>query len=122
MSWLVSTSLVGLVALGAMQANPAAAASGAAGLNLVNGTDQAITSLFIRRTGTDAWQPLTVTPPKSPRGGRATSPFKDPDCAFDIRATLDDGNAAVWTRVNLCEVKSLTLNRNAAGVTWADYE
>ena len=38
------------------------------------------------------------------------------------RPMLDDGTLAVWAGVNLCEVKSVTLNRNASGATWADYD
>ncbi|MEO6248425.1 MAG: hypothetical protein ABIO85_07565 [Sphingomicrobium sp.] len=101
---------------------PAFAGHGASGFNLVNNSGQAISNLFIRRTGTQSWQPLPATPPKPAKGLRATSAFADPDCAFDIKATLEDGKEAVWAGVNLCEVKSLTLNRNEAGATWADYD
>ena len=103
-------------------ASPAIAASGAAAPDLVNQTGHTIDALSIRRTGTPAWQPLPATPPRPSGGVRAKSSFTDPDCAFDIQATLDDGTLAVWTGVNLCEVKSVTLNRNASGATWADYD
>lgn len=101
---------------------PACAHHGAAGFNLVNNSGQALSNLAIRRTGTQGWQPLPATPPKPARGIRAISAFADPDCAFDIKATLEDGKEAIWLGVNLCEVKLLTLNRNEAGVTWADYD
>jgi hypothetical protein len=101
---------------------PAVAGHGAAGLNLVNNSGQSISTLYIRRTGTQSWQPLPATPAKPTKGARATSPFADPDCAFDIKVTLEDGKEAVWPGLNLCEVKSLTLNRNEAGLTWADYD
>ncbi|MEO7787107.1 MAG: hypothetical protein ABIR77_04700 [Sphingomicrobium sp.] len=100
----------------------AIASHGAAGFNLVNNSGQALSNLFIRRTGTQSWLPLPAVPPKPAKGLRATSAFADPDCAFDIKATLEDGKEAVWAGVNLCEVKSLTLNRNDAGMTWADYD
>jgi hypothetical protein len=79
---------------------PLVAGKGAAGLDLVNATGQTISNLYIRRTGTTS----------------------DPDCAFDPKVTLEDTTEAIWPGVNLCEVKSLTLNRNDKGVTWVDYD
>ena len=111
-----------LLASGAIAPAAAKVVHGAAGIDLVNATDATIIGLFIRRTGTQAWAPLPATPERPLKGAHAASKFTDPDCAFDIKATLDPGGVAVWTGVNLCEVKSLTLNRNAAGVTWADYD
>ena len=95
---------------------PAAADTG--NFTLVNGTGTAITSVTIRRVGSDQWRPLSYA--ASP-GGRAVVQFSDPDCAFDIRANLA-GTEVTWGGVNLCEVKAVTLNRNASGVVWADYD
>lgn len=97
----------------------AAPAFGQAGsFTLVNGTNGTITSVTIRRTGTDAWRPL---PYAASPGGRAMVQFSDPDCAFDIRADVA-GTQATWNGVNLCEAKVVTLNRNASGLLWADYD
>ena len=115
----VAAVLAGSLLLGPA---PLLAARGAAGMNLINNTGQAISNLYIRRTGTTSWQPLSVSPAKPAKGARASSPFNDPDCAFDVKVTLEDSHEAVWPGVNLCEVKSLTLNRNEAGVTWVDYD
>jgi hypothetical protein len=118
------TRLLRLLIIAALTTAPAPllAAKGARGLNLVNNTGQTISNLYIRRTGTTSWQPLVATPPKPPKGAKATSPFADPDCAFDLKVTLEDKSEPIWAGVNLCEVKSLTLNRNEAGLTWADYD
>lgn len=98
----------------------APAVAGASAFNLVNGTGANITSLSIRRFGTQAWQPLAAAPSA---GARSKVDFSDRDCAFDIRATLAGGASATWSGVNLCEVKSVTLNRNAAsGASWVDYD
>ena len=99
--------------------SPVAAIAGASGFAIVNQSGAALSGLSVRRTGTSDWHPLGAG--LSP-GAMSKFSFTDPDCAFDIKATLDPGGVAVWTGVNLCEVKSLTLNRNAAGVTWADYD
>lgn len=102
----------------ALGAAPASAAAGA--FKLVNATDTDITSLSIRRFGTQPWQALVARPP---RGASVNIDFSDPDCAFDIRATLAGGDVATWSGVNLCEAKSVTLNRNAkSGANWVDYD
>ena len=96
------------------------AVAGASGFNLVNGTGANITSLSIRRFGTQAWQPLAAAPSA---GARSQISFSDTDCAFDIQATMAGGASATWSGVNLCEVKSVTLNRNpATGASWVDYD
>lgn len=110
------------MALGALSLSFAAAPAlaGASGFNLVNGTGANITGLSIRRFGTQAWQTLSAAPSA---GARSKVDFSDSDCAFDIRATLAGGASATWSGVNLCEVKSVTLNRNAAtGASWVDYD
>ncbi len=48
--------------------------------------------------------------------------FDDPDCAFDLRASVTGAGQTMWTGVNLCGVKRLTLNRDSAGRSWVDYE
>jgi hypothetical protein len=96
---------------------PALAAAG--NFTLVNKTGAAIASLQIRRVGTAAWQPLTGAPPS---GGRLAVAFANPDCAFDIKATLADGGNATFTGVNLCDVTVVTLNRGPGGDLWVDYD
>jgi hypothetical protein len=95
------------------------AAQGASGFSVVNATGLNMTGLTIRRYGTQGWKALGTAP--SP-GGRGAVDFKDPDCAFDIQATLQGVGPVVWSGVNLCEVKTVILNRNASGAIWVDYE
>ena len=106
-----------LVAI-AVLAGPSPALAGASNFTLVNSTGTAISDVAIRRTTTNDWKPLGAAP--SP-GARQSVQFTDPDCAFDIRAKVADSEV-VWSGVNLCEVKSVILNRNATGQAWADYE
>lgn len=112
---MASLALMALVA--AAPAIPAAAAQ-AGDFTLINGTSGQLTSVAIRPVGGGAWRPLVAA--ASP-GGRSTVRFSSSDCAFDIRAGLA-GATIVWPAVNLCEVKSVTLNRNASGAVWADYD
>ena len=107
------------LALFAIALTPAPAIAGAAGFTLVNQSGSGISALAIRRTGTQAWQPVGNA---LSLGARSKVAFADPDCAFDIKATLAGNGEAVWRGVNLCEVASVTLRRDASGATWAEYD
>src|SRR5687767_10453616 len=112
--------LIALMIAASAAVGPApAAAQGAGAFSVVNQTGLNMTDLTIRRYGTQGWRALGSAPTP---GGRAGVDFKDPDCAFDIQATLQGVGAVVWTGVNLCEVKTVILNRNASGALWVDYE
>jgi hypothetical protein len=115
---LLATALAALVAV-----LPAPAIAQATNFTLVNNTDIDFSGMKVRRYGTDQWQPLVIAPvPVTKSGGRGSVEFKNPDCAFDLQATLPDGRIVVWPGVNLCEAKVVTLNRNARGVLWVDYQ
>jgi len=93
-------------------ASPALA--GASNFTLVNGAGGPLGNLSIRRVGTNDWKPLS-------QGAGGAVQFSDPDCAFDLQATLPDGRVVVWSGVNLCDAKVVTLNRSASGDLWVDY-
>jgi hypothetical protein len=96
----------------------APAFAGASNFTLVNGTGGALAGLSIRRAGTQDWKSLGSAPADGARGSVA---FNDPDCAFDIKATVG-GNAVTWAGVNLCDVKSVTLKRDSSAGAWVDYD
>ena len=98
---------------------PASAIAGAGNFTVINATGVDFSALSIRRTGTDSWKGLPVAPPA---GGRGAVQFADEDCAFDIQAKLAGGATAVWSGVNLCDAKAVTLNRSASGALWVDYD
>ena len=83
------------------------------------GTGGNIASLSIRRTGTNDWQALSAAPAA---GASSAVAFSNPDCAFDIRASLAGGKTAEWSGVNLCGTSRLTLRQRASGETWVDYD
>ncbi len=107
--------LIGL----AMAALPAPALADAGNFTLVNKTGAEISSLQIRRVGTNAWQSLGGNPAN---GSRVAVAFANPDCAFDIKATLAGGQSATFSGVNLCDVTTVTLNRGPSGDVWVDYD
>lgn len=101
---------------------PFGATSALAGVNgfaIVNQTGSTLSGLALRRVGDSAWVALGAAPAA---GASAAISFVHPDCAFDIRASVAGGGQSVWRGVNLCEVKSVTLNRDSSGRTWVDYD
>ncbi len=107
-----------LLAVAALSSSHAVHA-GAASFAIVNGAGLDMADVSIRRVGSSQWKSLNVAAPV----GKATPvQFADPDCSFDIRATLADGKSVTWSGVNLCDVKLVTLRRNAAGFAWVDYD
>ena len=106
-----------LLALLAACSSPAFA--GASNFTLVNGTSGGLAELSIRRAGTNDWKPLGAAPSA---GARGSIQFKDPDCAFDLRATVPGKGPVTWAGVNLCDVKSVTLNHDASAGAWVDYD
>jgi hypothetical protein len=87
---------------------------------LVNGTGAAIETLSIRPADRARdWRPLGGP---LAAGARADMPSPGGDlCAFDLRARVA-GTDVVWPSVNLCDVRSVTLNRRPDGTLWIDYD
>jgi hypothetical protein len=107
-----------LFALIAAAASPAVAA-GASSFTIVNGTGSALDKLSIRRAGSDSWKPLGAAPSA---GARSNVNFSDPDCAFDIQASVPGSGPVTWAGVNLCGAKSVILNRDGSAGAWVDYD
>ena len=103
-----------LLVMGLLAASPAAAGGGAGNFILVNGTGGGLAELAIRRAGTSDWKPLA-------QGAGGAVQFTDPDCAFDIKATVG-GSPVTWTGINLCGAKSVILKRDSAAGAWVDYD
>ena len=98
---------------------PAPAFAQAGNFTVVNGTGAAISSMSIRRTGTADWTSLSAAPAA---GASSSVAFSNPDCAFDLRASMAGGGTAEWSGVNLCGTTQLTLRRRPSGETWVDYD
>jgi hypothetical protein len=70
------------LAAAALAVTAAPASAGASGFTVINATGAGLSSLAIRRTGTDNWQPLSAAPAV---GAASSVAFSDPDCAFDLK-------------------------------------
>lgn len=99
-------------------ASAAMAGEGASNFTLVNGTSDAWAEVSIRRAGSADWKPIGA--PRS-AGAKSDVQFKDPDCAFDIRAKSGD-KPVTWAGINLCDVKSVTLRKDDGAGAWVDYD
>lgn len=100
-------------------ATAAPAFAQAGNFTVINGTGAGISSMSIRRTGTANWTSLSAAPGA---GASSSVAFSDPDCAFDIQASVAGGGTAEWKGVNLCGTTKLTLRRRPTGETWVDYD
>lgn len=108
-----------LAATAALLAVPSPAHAAANGFTLVNSTGGEIQQLSIRRVGTDGWTSL----PNAPKAGaRGAISYKDPDCAFDLKAEVPGVGPVTWAGVNLCDVKSVVLKRDPQAGAWVDYD
>lgn len=114
------TMILKLAVLGLMVGGVAAPAlAGASGFALVNQAGGAVSGVALRRTGSSEWRAVGGG---ASAGARTSISFSDPDCAFDLRATVAGRGETLWRGVNLCEVKTVTLHRDASGTTWVEYD
>jgi len=106
-----------LIAASLLVSTPALADAG--NFVLVNGTGASVGEIQIRRVGTQEWKRLANAPAA---GARGNVDFKDPDCAFDLQASIPGSGPVTWAGVNLCDVKSVVLKRDPAAGAWVDYD
>lgn len=99
----------------------AAALSTPGPFTLVNGTGATIQTLSIRAAdGAGGWRSLGGGP--MPASARLAVPSQGGQmCAFDLRARIA-ATDVIWPSVNLCDVRTVTLNRRPDGTLWVDYD
>jgi hypothetical protein len=89
--------------------------------SLGNGTGATLESIAARTVGSRGeWQ--TLGPGRLSPGARGNVPaFGREECLHDIQAQ-SEGRRLRWADVNLCDVRSVTLNRRPDGTLWVDYD
>ncbi len=100
-------------------ASPSPVLAQASPFVLVNGTGADVGEVQVRRAGTQEWRRLATAPGA---GARGNVDFKDPDCAFDLQASVPGVGPVTWSGVNLCDVKSVVLKRDPQAGAWVDYD
>lgn len=98
---------------------PTTAFAQASAFVLVNDTGADVGEVQVRRAGTQDWRKLGNAPTA---GARGHVDFKDPDCAFDLQASVPGVGPVTWSGVNLCAVKSVVLKRDPQAGAWVDYD
>lgn len=94
---------------------------GPAAFTVVNGTGAALQDLMVRPADGHGTA-RTLGPGRLSPGARGAVPaIGGEDCAFDISAK-GGGADLRWTAVNLCDVRTVVLNRRPDGTLWVDYE
>lgn len=95
-----------------------AAAMSPAAVGVVNGTGADIRSVEVRDSARGNW---TGSAMRASDGARTNWSFDDERCAYDLKVTLLNGDTVVFSGVNPCDAKQLTLRRNGANA-WVDYD
>lgn len=78
---------------------------------ITNNTGHVVTTLNVSPTGDDQWGPDILGREVLANGESAQISFErgETQCAWDIKATYDDGDTTDARNVNLCEVATVTL-------------
>ena len=96
----------------------AAAVAAPRPITIVNGTDAPLRDVAAKPQNSADW--TTLAPGLSP--GARTQIMLEPDvCAYDVRGSAV-ASMLTWRGVNLCETRSVTLNRRGDGAVWVDYD
>lgn len=92
-------------AAAAMLLPAAAQAQDQRNFQLTNGTGRTISELYISPTNVNDWEEDVLGVDTLPEMGETVINFVDTvdECVYDIKIVHDDGDAAIWTGINLCE-------------------
>jgi len=72
---------------------------------LINGTGRTISELYISPTNVNNWEEDVLGVDTLPEMEKTAIHFADEvdECVYDLKIVHDDGDAAIWTGINLCE-------------------
>ncbi len=90
---------------------------------LVNKTGYPINEVYVSSAATNDWEEDVLGRDQLGNSERVNIRFERgaSGCNWDMKVVYEDEDEAVWERLNLCEISSLTLrwDRNK-GTTWAE--
>ncbi|RYY26176.1 MAG: hypothetical protein EOP62_11920 [Sphingomonadales bacterium] len=72
---------------------------------LINGTGRTISELYISPTNENSWEEDVLGVDTLAELEKTAIHFADAvdECVYDLKIVHDDGDAAIWTGINLCE-------------------
>lgn len=91
---------------------------------LVNKTGYEVMQVFVSPTSVADWEEDVLGDDTLANNARVRINFaRDTDsCRYDIKLVDEDGDEAVWTDINLCEVSTVTASYNSKGEPIADLD
>lgn len=103
----------------------AAASASAENLDftLVNKTGYPINEVYVSSAATNDWEEDVLGRDQLADADRVEIQFDrgSKGCNWDMKVTYEDGESAVWERLNLCEISAVTLRYDRSkGSTWAE--
>ena len=101
------------------------AVAGDQDFTLANATGYTIEQVYVSPTKSDDWEEDVMGADVLGDGEEVDILFAPGQgaCNHDLMVIYDDGERAVWSPLNLCEISSVTLYYNRrTGETWAETE
>lgn len=97
--------MLAAVAAAAFMLPAAAQAQDGRDFELTNGTGRTISELYISPTNVNDWEEDVLGVDTLAEMGSTVIHFQDTvdECVYDIKIVHDDGDAAIWKGINLCE-------------------
>jgi hypothetical protein len=91
---------------------------------LVNQTGYRVMEVYVSPTTVDDWEEDVLGKDTLPNNDRVTINFdrNEDRCRYDIKLVDEDGDEAIWTDINLCEVSTVTARYNRQGQPIADLD
>ncbi|MDZ4319513.1 MAG: argininosuccinate lyase [Phenylobacterium sp.] len=119
----MKTLVAGLSALFVLAAAPAMA--GDQDFTLTNATGYTIEQVYVAPSRSDDWEEDVMGADVLADGEAVDIVFDAAEgaCSFDLKVVYDDGEEAVWSRLDLCSISSVSISYDrASGRTWAETE
>ncbi|MGQ3017804.1 argininosuccinate lyase [Phenylobacterium sp.] len=119
----MKTLAAGLTALFVLAAAPAMA--GDQDFTLTNATGYTIEQVYVAPSRSDNWEEDVMGADVLSDGEAVDIVFDaaEGECNFDLKVVYDDGEEAVWSRLDLCTISSVAISYDrASGRTWAETE
>jgi hypothetical protein len=92
---------------------------------ILNKTGYPIEEVYVSASSKDEWEEDVLGRDILPAGERTKISFSSDEnaCLWDLKVVYEDGEAAEWQGVNLCEISVVALSYNRkTGETWAEAE